>query len=133
MGLAPEARVFMEARYPEVARRWLASSGVPARHGGRGRGAANPKSVVGVSKPPKRGAFERDFGPLKPSSSARHRPAGKATPNEHEAMSEGTGLDFQVGSRHRELGVPVEPKGLLARDVRVAAAHKVLQRPKGRG
>ena len=129
MGLAPEARAFMEARHPEIARRWLAESGSPARHGSRGKGAANPKSE-GSPRPPKVSAHKRDFGPLKPSSSARHKPAGKATPNEHEAMSEGTGVEFQVGLRHRELGKPARLTGPVARDVRVAAAHKVLQRPK---
>lgn len=123
MSLGPEARAFMEAAHPGVARRWLATAGSPVRHGSRGKGAANPRK--GPARPPKVGGRKRDFGRLKPGSVARHVPAAAS---EHEAMQEDP-VGFQVGAFPHRMGAPVEPKGLAGRDVRVAAAHKVLQRP----
>jgi len=119
MSLGPEARAFMEAAHPGLARRWLATAGSPVRHGSRGKGAANPRKRP--ARLPKVGGKKRDFGGLKPSSVARHVPKAAS---EHEAMMEDP-VGFQVGAFPHKLGAPKEPGGLAGRDVRAAAARRL--------
>jgi hypothetical protein len=121
MPFASEAQKrFMYAQHPEIAKRWSAEEG----RGGSQRFKPSPSSESnesprnGVTKLSRLPGVERDFAHLKPSQAARHPPAGKASPNEREAMQE-TGVQFVHGSRHTELGVPGAHTGLRGRDVRI--------------
>jgi hypothetical protein len=103
----------------------MSVQGQPVRHGSPRR-PVNPD----VPSPWPTGrvdAFRRDFGPLKPSSVARHKPTASKAANEHEPMSEGTGVEYQVGSRPQEHGngKPARVTGPLSRDIRAAAAKRV--------
>jgi hypothetical protein len=127
MSLSAAAQAFVDSLPPEEARRWLARSGAPVRHGSAAR-PVNP-DVPSPFPRKKVDPFRRDFGPLKPSSVARHRPTGSKAANEHEPMREGTGVEFQVGSRAHAAGKrigkpPGAPKGALGRDIRAAAAKR---------
>jgi hypothetical protein len=128
MSLSAAAQAFVDSLPPDEARRWLARSGQPERHGSEKR-PVNPD--VPSPFPRKRvDAFKRDFGPLRPSSVARHKPAADKDANEHEPMSEGTGVEYEPGSRKQPHGngKPGVPTGALARDVRKAAAAIVAKR-----
>ena len=119
MKLTREQKGYLFSNHPELARRWVKEQGKPKK-----MSKTNPDSKSNEIQGPKKDkavrlpGMKRDFGKLSPSQSARHTPA-KAT--EAEAMGEGQGVDFLPGSRHRELGTPVNHKGLAGRDVRVAA------------
>ena len=103
------------------------AEGAPVRHGSPAR-PVNP-DVPSPFPAGRVDAFRRDFGPLRPSSVARHEPKASAAANEHEPMMEGDGVAFQVGSRAhpdgRRIGRPGTVDGALARDIRAAAAKRV--------
>ncbi len=117
----------LEAISPGMAKRWMARAGSPAKH------RANPERTVNLPKVRARelpgrqskvkGGFQRDFGPLAPSSVARHKPAADRQANEYAPMSEGP-VGFQVGSRPHKMGKATEPTGAMGRAVRAAAIRK---------
>lgn len=125
MSLSPAAQAFVDSLPPEKAREWLARAGQPERHGSNSK-PVNPD--VPSPFPAKAvNAFKRDFGPLKPNSVARHKPTSSKAANEHDPMSEGTGVEYQPGSRKQPHGngKPEAPTGPLARDIRAAAIKRM--------
>ena len=125
MSLSAAAQAFVDSLPPEEARKWLARAGQPERHGSAGR-PVNPD--VPSPFPGKRvDAVKRDFGMLKPSQVARHKPTGDRDANEVEPMSEGTGVEYEPGSRPQPHGngKAAPPTGALARDIRAAAVKRV--------
>jgi hypothetical protein len=127
VSLSREARVFLEATHPNLARRFMAKAGAPSRH------VANPERTtnlpkVEVSELPgsqtkTKGGFQRDFAGLKPNQVARHKPAADKGANERTPMAEGP-VEFQVGSRAHKMGQPASPTGSAARFVRAAALKR---------
>lgn len=116
---SPAREQYMHNEHPSIAKRWLRDYGQPRRLAPK----VNPESQTNETQGPKNDHLarlpgaQRDFKRLTPSQSARHTPKAAT---EAEAMSEGPGIEFVLGSRHRELGTPENHKGFTGRDVKVA-------------
>jgi hypothetical protein len=114
---------WLRRNHPELASRWAEPGKGSQMFRPSPQSHTEESAKPGVAVLPRLSGMKRDFGPLTPSSVARHSPKAAS---EHEAMSEGNGVEALLGSRRGEkMSLKDNTTGFALRDARIAARKRV--------